>query len=273
MYFCFVFICRNQENSLIMAELELSRILDCDTHYQVLKLNQSEHTAVFTDVHQVRKRYKELAILVHPDKNRAADAEAAFKRLSEAYECLVDETSQRNYLQQLRVRRPKSDTQTPKQKYQYKRKRKNQSKSEEGPSLPKRRRTPEEIWQEFQRQEEELARQQFQAKGFDRVYESAAKRPTGTSNSSSTGPPEEQQNILDSDLDAKAGNWAAWSNPTSKRRKIEVAVEDATASSTKLICCMLCRRKFRNVEALSRHEMLSKLHLANLKAQDSSDGP
>ncbi|KAG1711309.1 hypothetical protein DVH05_008562 [Phytophthora capsici] len=255
-----------------MTELEVSRILHCDTHYQVLKLSQSEHSPKFTDAQQVRRRYKELAILVHPDKNRASDAEAAFKRLSEAYECLVDETSQRNYLQQLQAHRPKTGTQIPKQKYQYKRKRKNPSKtkSEEG---PKRRRTPEEIWQEFQRQEEEIARRQFQAKGFDRVYESASKRPGGTSNPSSTGSPEEQQNILNSDLGAKASNWAAWSNPVSKRRKREAAIEATATLNTKLICCMLCRRKFPSAEALSRHESLSKLHLANLKARGSSDGP
>ncbi|KAL3674879.1 hypothetical protein V7S43_000805 [Phytophthora oleae] len=262
-----------------MAQLEVSRILDCGTHYQVLKLVQPEHPPVFTDVQQVRRRYKELAILVHPDKNRAADAEAAFKRLGEAYECLVDEISQRKYLQQLRTHRPNTGTKATKQKYQFKRKRKTQStpKSEEGPSLPKRRRTPEEIWQEFQRQEEELARQQFQARGFDRVYESESKRATGTANPSSTGSPEEKQHILNSDLDAKAGNWAAWSNPTSKRRKTEPAISklDVTGTTnTRLVCCMLCRRKFPSVEALSRHETLSKLHLANkIRAQGSSDGP
>ena len=41
------------------------------------------------DKQQLRQRYKELALLVHPDKNTStsrADAEAAFKLLSAAYE-------------------------------------------------------------------------------------------------------------------------------------------------------------------------------------------
>ncbi|KAF4315013.1 hypothetical protein G195_011469 [Phytophthora kernoviae 00238/432] len=64
------------------------------THYQVLQFDDP----VFTGAQQVRRRYKDLAILVHPDKNRSAGAEAAFQRLSEAYECLVDQVLQREYL-------------------------------------------------------------------------------------------------------------------------------------------------------------------------------
>ncbi|KAG7379072.1 hypothetical protein PHYPSEUDO_009080 [Phytophthora pseudosyringae] len=271
-------------------ELEVSRVLGCTTHFQVLKFDHPGHTPVFIDVQQVRRRYKELAILVHPDKNRAKDAEAAFKRLSEAYECLVDETSQRSYLQQLQVHQPKTGTKSTKHKYKYKRKRKTQTepKSEEGQNFPKRRRTPEEIWQEFQREEEELARQQFHTKGFDRVYESTSKRTAAATDAaaSSTVSPEEQQQLLDSDLDKKAGNWAAWRQPTSKRMRTEATVSEpaletgaglttaaGSDASASLICCMLCRRKFPTVEALNRHETLSKLHLANVQAQLSGDGP
>ncbi|ETI42743.1 hypothetical protein L917_11703 [Phytophthora nicotianae] len=260
-----------------MSSVEVSRILNCSTHYAVLKLGESSHVPSFTDAQEVRRRYKELAVRVHPDKNRATDAEAAFKRLSEAYECLVDEISQRNYLQQLQVHnsKPKPGPNSAKQKYKRKRKAQSEPKADEGPSLPKRRRTPEEIWQEFQREEEELARQQFHVKGFERVYESISKRTSQVADIASTST-EEQQTILDSNLDAKASNWAAWSKPTSKRMQAESVsnlANETTANSTSsdvpatLICCMLCRRKFPSVEALHRHETLSKLHLANVQTQ------
>ncbi|KAI9983389.1 hypothetical protein PInf_007409 [Phytophthora infestans] len=251
-------------------QVVVSRILSCNTHYEVLKLGLPDHAPVFVDAQQVRRRYKELAIRVHPDKNPTADAEAAFKRLSEAYECLADEASQRNYLQRLRAHQQDSRAKSAKQKCKYKRKRKTQSepKTDKGPSLPKRRRTPEEIWQEFQRQEEELARQQFHAKGFDRLYESTPERKSPVAAAASTST-EEQQNILDSNLDAKAGNWATWSKPTSKRIKVEAANEASASSAVSdvRVCCMLCRRKFPTAEALQRHETLSSLHLANVEAQ------
>ncbi|KAG6953963.1 hypothetical protein JG688_00012563 [Phytophthora aleatoria] len=49
--------------------VEVSRILGCHTHYEVFKLDRLDHVPVFADVQQVRRRYKELAIRVHPDKN------------------------------------------------------------------------------------------------------------------------------------------------------------------------------------------------------------
>ncbi|KAF1777723.1 DnaJ domain [Phytophthora cactorum] len=228
--------------------VEVSRILGCHTHYEVFKLDRLDHVPVFADVQQVRRRYKELAIRVHPDKNPNT------------------------------VHQPKTGTKSARQKCKYKRKRKTPSepKHEETTSLPKRRRTPEEIWQEFQREEEELARQQFHTKGFDRFYESTLKRTSQVADASSTST-EEQQTILDSNLDAKASNWAAWKKPTSKRMRTESAVSDpgyesGTNSTTSdvpvnMICCMLCRRKFPSMEALHRHETLSKLHLANVEAQ------
>ncbi|CAI5707110.1 unnamed protein product [Peronospora farinosa] len=263
---------------------ETSRILNCSTHYGVLKLVQRDHTPTFVDIQQVRRRYKELAILVHPDKNRAIDAEAAFKRLSEAYECLVDKVSQCNYLQQLQVIKRKTGAKTTKQKFKYRRKTKSEVKSGEHDVPSTRRRTPEEIWQMFQREEEVLARQQFQAKGFDRSY---SKRNTDEV-ITSTIPPEVQQDILNSKLDVKATKWATWSKPASKRMKmttvsepehkigvVSTAADASDISATVLCFCMLCRRQFRTVEALQRHETFSKLHLANVQAEEcnSNDHP
>uniref|UniRef100_A0AAV1URC9 J domain-containing protein n=1 Tax=Peronospora matthiolae TaxID=2874970 RepID=A0AAV1URC9_9STRA len=258
---------------------ETSRILSCRTHYSVLNLDQLNRVPVFVDSQQVRRRYKELAILVHPDKNRATDAEAAFKRLGEAYECLVDETRQRHYLQQLQGRPLRSGSTATAQtnRTKWKKKKKPQPKKDVGDAIPRRKRTPEEIWREFQREEEELARQQFQAKGFDREYGSVSKQPDDPASSITSV--EEQQDILDSNLDAKATKWASWSNPTSKRIRLTTTsgstlktdvnsmAETARNVAATLICCALCRRKFATDKALRRHEALSKMHLANVQSE------
>lgn len=227
------------------------------------------------------------------------DAEAVFKRLSEAYECLADEDSQRSYLQKLQqptasragVRSPKPA----RPKYKNKRKRKapeppTAAQAKE-PLSTKRRSTPEEVWQQFQREEEELARREFHAKGFERVYDSASKRAAKTSGADDSSapphtlPPTEQRDILDSNLDAKAKKWATWNKPNlTQAESPPVAATDEGGSGSVeeseapviLICCLLCRRKFPTAEALGRHEALSKLHAANLQAQrarSSGDGP
>ncbi|CAH0475503.1 unnamed protein product [Peronospora belbahrii] len=256
---------------------ETSRILNCSTHYDVLKLSPPDHIPRFIDTQQVRKHYKELAILVHPDKNHAIDAEDAFKRLSEAYECLANELSQRNYLQQLQTIQLNIGTKNMKQKFKYRRKKRpSESKCKESRVFLSRRRTPEEIWQAFQREEEELARQEFQTNGFDKMYST----PSIETNISSTIPLEMQQNILDSNLDSKATKWATWSKPSSKRIRMTQESEsthetnivptttNARDISATLICCTLCRRKFRTIDALNRHNTLSKLHFANIQAQE-----
>ncbi|KAG8098847.1 hypothetical protein GUJ93_ZPchr0013g35880 [Zizania palustris] len=45
----------------------------------------------------VRKRYRQLALQLHPDKNRHAKAEIAFKIVSEAHACLTDEGRRRAF--------------------------------------------------------------------------------------------------------------------------------------------------------------------------------
>ena len=66
------------------AELELKKSLRKD-YYKILGI---EKTA--TD-NEIKKAYRRLAIVHHPDKNPGdADAEARFKDISEAYETLID---------------------------------------------------------------------------------------------------------------------------------------------------------------------------------------
>ncbi|KAF1322231.1 hypothetical protein FI667_g11466, partial [Globisporangium splendens] len=274
----------------------------------------AQQNAIFIDVKQVRRRYKELAIQVHPDKNKSVDAEAAFKRLSEAYECLVDETSQRKYLSTVRAGKVPHPRAPPQHKrppppptgppaYPRKRKKKNQEQQNDRkpppPPFPppqrepRRQRTPEEIWRAFQEEEERLAREEFHAKGFERTcVASPSKQRTedteaGNENSSSMDA-EMQETILNSGLDEKARRWATWRQ--SPKTPAKGTTENAEASSsvsgakscvnhetdpvgstmpaaTKLICCLLCQRKFPTHDALGRHNAFSKLHAAKLQQQ------
>ncbi|XP_060741584.1 dnaJ homolog subfamily B member 9a isoform X1 [Tachysurus vachellii] len=46
---------------------------------------------------QIKKAFHKLAMKYHPDKNKSPDAEAKFREIAEAYECLSDEKKRREY--------------------------------------------------------------------------------------------------------------------------------------------------------------------------------
>lgn len=49
---------------------------------------------------EIRTAYKRLALLWHPDRNKAKDAEEKFKKIKQAYDVLIDEQQRRDYDQQ-----------------------------------------------------------------------------------------------------------------------------------------------------------------------------
>ncbi|XP_059281748.1 uncharacterized protein LOC132035482 [Lycium ferocissimum] len=49
------------------------------------------------DDEAIRKQYRKLALMLHPDKNKSIGAEAAFKHVSEAWSCLSDKNSKTAY--------------------------------------------------------------------------------------------------------------------------------------------------------------------------------
>ncbi|KAH8236971.1 hypothetical protein KR038_001585 [Drosophila bunnanda] len=62
----------------------VQKVLRCHTHYEVLRVS---HHATYSEV---KRAYHKLALRLHPDKNQAPGAEQAFRRISEAADCLTD---------------------------------------------------------------------------------------------------------------------------------------------------------------------------------------
>lgn len=232
-------------------------------------------------------------------------AEEAFKRLSDAYVCLSDESSQRSYIRSLLTTTRKSTPAVPPPRSAppaYPRKRRKKTRDEAKPPPPgpppppRRQRTPEEIWRAFQEEEERLARQEFLAKGFERTFASSPTGPQeddGASSNSRRSDEDahvqttaEESVVNASGLDDRAQSWTRWqkqreSSPSVDTRRtvdapaavaadVEEAGESVGSCKSALasgdpICCLLCRRKFPTYDALNRHETLSKLHRDNLE--------
>jgi hypothetical protein len=62
---------------------EVKRVLACKTHYDVLQLKPGCGSAA------LKKRYREMAVRLHPDKCKADEASAAFQRAHTAYQELL----------------------------------------------------------------------------------------------------------------------------------------------------------------------------------------
>ncbi|KAH8348525.1 hypothetical protein KR084_008281 [Drosophila pseudotakahashii] len=62
----------------------VQKVLRCRNHYEVLRVS---HHATYSEV---KRAYHKLALRLHPDKNRSPGAEQAFRRISEAADCLTD---------------------------------------------------------------------------------------------------------------------------------------------------------------------------------------
>jgi len=73
-----------------MAE-EVARVRREQDFYRILNIDKSAKEA------DIKKAYRKLALLLHPDKCSVEGAEDAFKRVSTAYSCLSDASKRRTY--------------------------------------------------------------------------------------------------------------------------------------------------------------------------------
>ncbi|KAK8939902.1 hypothetical protein KSP40_PGU020633 [Platanthera guangdongensis] len=83
----------------LTSEDEISRLLNCSDHYTVLGFNRFEDV----DVSVLKREYRKIAMLVHPDKNMGNEKAAeAFKKLQNAYEDFARFLKRKNYDDDLR---------------------------------------------------------------------------------------------------------------------------------------------------------------------------
>ncbi|KAL3734026.1 hypothetical protein ACJRO7_023386 [Eucalyptus globulus] len=100
------FICKQRdlsENKVVKEETssldEMKRILNSADHYEALGLPR--HKKI--DPAMLKKEYRKMAMLVHPDKNMGSSlASESFKKLQCAYEILSDSTKKGDYDEQLK---------------------------------------------------------------------------------------------------------------------------------------------------------------------------
>jgi len=69
----------------------VKRITDCKDIYQVLEVSKDYSEA------DLKKAYRKLALLMHPDKNKAPGSTEAFKAVGKAYSILSDKEKRRQY--------------------------------------------------------------------------------------------------------------------------------------------------------------------------------
>jgi molecular chaperone DnaJ len=53
-----------------------------EDYYKILEVNKD------SDIENIKKAYKRLALKWHPDKNKSPEAEEMFKKIGEAYDVL-----------------------------------------------------------------------------------------------------------------------------------------------------------------------------------------
>ena len=72
----------------------------CGKHYKIFGLNRHLND---TTTKEIKKRYRKLSLLLHPDKNPGEQAPRAFSILTEGYNCLMSQTCRGAYDEQLAV--------------------------------------------------------------------------------------------------------------------------------------------------------------------------
>src|SRR5262245_36470248 len=60
-------------------------------YYQILGVSSSAHAA------EIKRAYRKLAVIYHPDKNPNTEAKGIFKQINEAYDVLSDPDKRRAY--------------------------------------------------------------------------------------------------------------------------------------------------------------------------------
>ena len=74
-----------------MSIHEIEKLLLLQNHYQILGIEFNSNDS------EIKKKYRELAMKFHPDKNHNIKSDEAFKMINLAYETLIDKEKRQQY--------------------------------------------------------------------------------------------------------------------------------------------------------------------------------
>ncbi len=74
-----------------MSIHEIEKLLLLENHYQILGIEFNSNDS------EIKKKYRELAVKFHPDKNHNTKSDEAFKMINLAYETLINKESRQQY--------------------------------------------------------------------------------------------------------------------------------------------------------------------------------
>jgi DnaJ-class molecular chaperone len=67
-----------------MTDPEIKKYLKMNDFYEILGINKDA-----TD-NDIKKAYRKMALKFHPDKNKFVGTKDVFKKISQAYDCLIN---------------------------------------------------------------------------------------------------------------------------------------------------------------------------------------
>lgn len=260
--------------------VEVSKILRSTTDMEVLQLTGHSCSALTTKT--IRRQFKNIALRIHPDKNKHPLAEKAFHRLSSAMEMMIRQLDE-NKVKVTEPVRSKEKKEAPKANEQK------PAKFNEA-NQPKKRKVDlnkirleeemkfnlEKAMQAFRqnrkrKSEKELTKRDRNSEIFDSEFceellediESRSQRWRNfTSNSESDPSPLPQLN------EHKGECFTNKVSPHCEdlNEKTDERIQSAQCASieTSRIICVICKRKFDSEAKLVRHEQFSSLHRENL---------
>lgn len=209
----------------------------------------------------LNSKYKSLALLVHPDKNPDPRANEAFKRLRTCYEELQTSVTQRSSTLRQETEPTKSSVNDDHKCTEFSdtSKKKKNSVSE----FLRKWTSEEEIFMAAQELREQKRRGKKRKSPFSDIRE---RNEILTENIL-------QQEIFEG-VDDRMSKWQNFRNgrknsgrdpSTSLPSETNTSVDYLPQSQS--VLCLLCRRSFKSIEMLQKHELHSELHKANMFAK------
>jgi curved DNA-binding protein CbpA len=255
---------------------EVDRILNAKSNWEIFLRN----TEKSIDSSLIRKRFREMAVIVHPDKSSLPGAEAAFKRLYEAYEALMSASRNRMFEESVdssnsAETNDRNDVRFSKKRHQnddYTNTCKTNAYKESPNKTAKKKYSFEEFMRKWEAAEHEFI---LQNKASSKHLKKKMKKRTYNFDDNSDAHVEMTEEEL-VQIDENCSKWRSFvtSNSHPKASSVEANslssssivenVESKPIDSSLKFCCMLCRRAFPSSSSLMRHESESLLHKNNL---------